>query len=749
MKFGIGQSVRRIEDPRLITGRGRFADDVAEAGALHAVFLRSPHAHARIRSMDIAAARALPGVKAIYSGADLIRLGVQALPHAMLPMLKSPDGNPPKPPARHALAPDMVRFVGEAVAMVVADSHAQALDAIEAIAVDYEPLAASIDPAADIVAIYRNGNRKATEQAFATAAHVVEIALRNNRLVANPLEPRAVFAKLDENGRLEMQLSCQGSSIFRTHLAQVLNIPKEQIAIKVGDIGGGFGIKMWLYPEYVAIAAAARDLALPIRWRSERSEAFLADTHGRDQQSHAALALDAEGRFLALRVRTLANCGAYLSYLGAIVPSFAGTRVATGAYAIPALDLEVQCGLSNTPPIDAYRGAGRPESNYIIERLVDLAARRCGFDRLALRERNFIPPEALPYQTAGGVTYDSGNFAALLRRAAAQADWSGFAARQQASAMQGRLRGLGLAYFIESTGAANPTETVEIQIDGGIVRVLSGTQAMGQGIATGYAQLVAGQLGIPIETIEIVQGDTDRIPMGGGSAGSRSMFIGGSVLVKTATQLVQHASALAAAQLEAAPSDIEYESGRFRVVGTDRGIGLFELAAQQPDRLIALSLKDSVADMSWPNGCHIAELEIDIATGAVSVARFTALDDVGTVINPMLVHGQAHGGIAQGIGQALHEHCVFDAETGQFLTASFLDYGLPRADSLPFFHVATDESAPCRNNLLGAKGAGECGAIGAPPAIISAICNALDIDHIDMPATPEKIWRRLQEIGKP
>ncbi len=742
-KFGIGQPVRRIEDRRLLTGQGRFADDVVADGMLHVMFLRSPHAHAIVRGIDTAAALALPGIKAVYTGADLIRLGVKPLPHAMLPVVKGLDGQPPVPPARHALAPQSVRFVGEAVAMVVAESRAQALDAMEAIAVDYDPLPAQIDPAAGIIAVYRNGDSAKAEKAFAAAAHVVEIDLENNRLVANPLEPRAATAMLDEAGRLVMRLSCQGSSIFRVHLAQVLGIPKEQIAIKVGDIGGGFGIKMWLYPEYVAIAAAARDLGQALHWRAERSESFMADTHGRDQRSHAALALNAEGRFLALRVRTIANCGAYLSYLGAMVPTFAGTRVATGAYAIPALDLEVKCGVSNTPPVDAYRGAGRPESIYIIERLVDLAARRCGFDRIALRELNLIPPEALPYRNAAGVTYDSGNFAAVLRRAMEQGDWAGFAARRQASASRGRRRGLGLAYFIESTGAANPTETVVMQIGGRGVRVLSGTQAMGQGIATGYAQLAAGRLGIPIEQIEIVQGDTDLIPMGGGSAGSRSMFIGGSALVKAAEEILKHARELAAAQLETAPADIEYISGRFAVAGTDRAIGLFDLAMQQPDGCITASVKESVVDMSWPNGCHVAEVEIDPDTGVVTVVSFTAVDDVGTVINPMLVHGQAHGGIAQGVGQALYEHCVFDGETGQMLTASFLDYGLPRADHFPLFQVDTDESAPCRNNLLGAKGAGECGAIGAPPAIISAICNALDIDHIDMPATPERIWRRI------
>ncbi len=744
-KFGIGQPVRRIEDRRLLTGQGHFADDIAATGSLHAVFLRSPHAHAGIRSIDASTALEMPGIKAIYTGADLVALGIKPLPHAMLPVVKGLDGQPPAPPARYTLALHYVRFVGEAVAMVVAESRTQAMDAAEAIAVEYDPLPAEIDPAATIIAAYRNGDRAKADAAFASAAHVVEIDLENNRLVANPLEPRAATAMLDDADRLIMRLSCQGSSIFRVHLSQVLGIPKEQIAVKVGDIGGGFGIKMWLYPEYVGIAVAARQLGCSVRWRADRSESFMADTHGRDQRSHAALALDAEGRFLGLRIRTIANCGAYFSYLGAMVPTFAGTRVATGAYAIPALDLEVRCGLSNTPPVDAYRGAGRPESIYIIERLVDLAARRCGFDRLALRELNLIVPEGLPYRNAAGVTYDSGNFVAVLRRAAAQGDWAGFAARRQASALRGRRRGLGLAYFIESTGAANPTETVEVQVGSDSVRVLSGTQAMGQGIATGYAQLLAGRLDIAIERIEIVQGDTDLIPMGGGSAGSRSMFIGGSVLVKTAEDVLKQGRELAAAHLEVSPADIQYAAGRFHVAGTDRAIGLFELARMRPAGCITALVKDTVVDMSWPNGCHVAEVEIDPDTGIVTVERFTAVDDVGTVINPMLVHGQAHGGIAQGIGQALYERCVFDRETGQIVTASFLDYCLPRADNLPRFNVETDESAPCRNNLLGAKGAGECGAIGAPPAVISAICDALDIDHIDMPATPEKIWRRLQE----
>lgn len=744
-KFGIGQPIRRIEDRRLITGHGRFADDVNQEGALQACFLRSPHAHAAIRGIDTSIAASLPGVRAIYTGADLARLGVKPLPHAMLPLLKAPNGQVPAPPPRHALAPECVRYVGEAVAMVVAESRLQAMDAVEAIGIEYEPLKAEMEAEGDVVAIYRSGDRAAAERAFAAAAHIVEARLVNNRLVANPLEPRAAIASLDEHNRLVLKLGCQGSSIFRVHLAQTLDIPKDQIAIKVGDIGGGFGIKMWLYPEYVAIAAAARDLRLPVHWRAERSESFLADTHGRDQKSEAALALDRQGRFLALRIRTNANIGAYLSYLGAMVPTIAGTRVATGAYDIPVLDLEVRCCATNTMPVDAYRGAGRPESIYVIERLVDLAARRCGFDRIALRERNFIPAQAMPYRNAAGVIYDSGDFAGVMRRAMEKADWNGFAARRSVSQAAGRKRGLGLSYFIESTGAANPTETVDIQIDKQGVRVLSGTQAMGQGIATGYAQLLAGRLGISIERIEIVQGDTDLIPMGGGSAGSRSMFIGGSVLVQAAEETLRRAREQAARHFETGLPDIEYEAGSFRVAGTDRRIDLFALAALQPDGRLGAVVKDSVADMSWPNGCHIAEVEIDPETGTISVERFTAIDDVGTVINPLLVHGQAHGGIAQGIGQALFENCVFDPENGQLLTASFLDYGMPRADNLPSFQVETDERSPCRNNLLGAKGAGECGAIGAPPAIVSAICDALDIDHIDMPVTAEKIWRRLQE----
>jgi len=757
-RFGIGQPVRRLEDARLITGRGSFTDDSRTPDALHAVFLRSPHAHADILRVDTAAAQTAPGVHLVLSGADLQRMGVKPLLIAPNPLLKSLHG-----PPRLALAESRVYHVGEAVAVVVADTAERARDAAELIDVDYAPLPAvtetdrAIAPDApqlwpeapgNVATTFRLGDARASDAAFAVAATVATIDLVNNRLVVNALEPRAAIAEPQPDGRLWLRIGCQGTQVTRLHLAEILGVPKESLRIISEDVGGGFGMKMYPYPEYIVISAAARQLGRTVRWRADRSESFLSDTQGRDLRSHAELAIDTHGRFLALRIRSLANMGGHLAFLGAVVPTVAGSKVATGPYLIPALDLEVRCVLTNTVPVEAYRGAGRPEFNYILERLIDLAARRSGIDRIELRRRNLIPPDALPYKSASGSVYDSGAFAAIMHRALDLADWNGFEDRRIRSEANGMLRGRGLACFIESTGANNPNEQVGMVLEGGRLKVLSGTQAMGQGIATGYAQVAADRLGIPIEGIDILQGDTDLIPVGGGSGGSRSMFVGGSAVAAAAELLTEAARKLAADALEASPADLVFAAGRFTVAGTDQGVDLHRLAAQQPDRRIAVQSKTTVQGMSWPNGCHVCEIEIERDTGVVRVDRFTAVDDVGVVINPMLVHGQSHGGIAQGIGQALIERCVYDPASGQLVTGSLLDYALPRADDFPEFTVDTDERAPCRTNPLGAKGAGESGAVGAPPAVINAVLDALapfGVEHIDMPVTAEAVWRLMQK----
>jgi carbon-monoxide dehydrogenase large subunit len=717
---GIGAAVRRVEDPRFLTGAGRFAGDERRAGLLHAAFVRSPHAHARIAAVDVAAAAAMPGVGAVYTGRDLDAAGVKPLPFAA--MLKRRDGAPMAPPPRRALAADTVRHVGEAVAVVIAASEHAAADAAERVAVEWEELPAVADVRAggEPCAWYEHGDAAAVDAAFAAATQRVRLELVNNRLVASPLEPRAALAEWD-GGRLTLTLGCQMPHLARQQLGAILGLGDAGVRVVVGDIGGAFGAKSFLYPEYVAVAHAARVLGRPVRWVASRSESFLADTHGRDHATVAELALDAAGVFMALRVRTRANAGSYLSYLGAVIPTLAGTKPLSGAYRIPAIRVEVEVVLTHTAPVEAYRGAGRPETIYAIERLVDRAARVAGIDPVELRRRNFIGRHEMPYRTAMGETYDSGDFARVLDAALEASDWHGFARRRAEAARRGRLAGRGLAYFVESTGAANPVESAEVAVTGDAVTVYSGTQNMGQGLETAYAQIAAGRLGVPLERVRVVQGDTDRVARGGGSGGSRSLFVGGSAVLAACDRLVA----------DAGPGPVDW----------------FARARASGGR-VAAEGKVKVPAFSWPNGCHVCEVEIDRETGAVAVTRFTAVDDVGVVVNPMIVHGQTHGGVAQGIGQALAEHGRYDPASGQLLTGSLADYALPRADDLPPFEVLTDESSPCTTNPLGAKGAGEGGAIGAPPAVVNAVLDALapfGVAHVDMPATAETVWRALRE----
>jgi carbon-monoxide dehydrogenase large subunit len=765
-KFGAGQSPRRIEDDRLLKGAACFGDDLVADGMLHAVFLRSPHAHADILSIDATDALAMPGIVGVLTGADLVALGIGPLPGGA--RTKRKDGQPSSGPPRHALAVDRVRFVGEAVAAVFAESRPAAEDAAEGIDIVYRerPALVSLDAAAapdadihwpeapgNVAAFARFGDAAATGAAFDKAAHVVRIRLVNNRLVPNALEPRAALAEYDATtGRFTLHTVNQTPSTLRQQLADaVLKLPKERVRVLVPVIGGGFGLKTNLHPEDAVLAVAARRFGRPVKWRATRSDEFLAATHGRDQVNDAALALDGDGRILGLRIETLADLGAYITPAGAVVSIMLGSRVAIGTYHVPAADIRVSALFTNSCPTAPYRGAGRPEGIYAIERLIDEAAVELGIDPAEIRRRNFVQPDAFPYRTPSGEVYDCGEFERVLDRALVRADWDGFVERKAASEARGQLRGRGLASFIEWTGAGVFTEQVAVHIHGdGRVTLYSATQAMGQGLATSYAQLMAATLELPIGCIDVMQGDTDMVN-GIGSVASRSLFVGGPAVVAGGEAALDKARALAADALEAAASDFEYRRGRFTIAGTDRSIGLFELAAGEPQARIEVDLKHSVDGASWPNGCHIVEVEVDPETGKARVVAYTAVDDVGTVVNPMIVEGQTHGGLAQGIGQALLERTVYD-EAGQLLTASFLDYTMPRADDLPMFDVETVPDIPSPGNPLGAKGAGELGCVGAPPAVMAAMLDALrprGVRNLDMPATPERVWQAIRDARRP
>ena len=764
-RFGSGKSVRRVEDDSLLTGRGQFAENFSLPGQAHLVFLRSPHPHARIDVLDAAAARALPGVLAIVTGADLVAAGVKPLPQSG--DFKRPGGGGTEAPPQLALAVDVVRYVGEAVAAVVAETREQARDAAEAIDIRYTalPMVATIaDALADgaplvwpaatgnLACEARHGDAAKCDAAFAQAAHVVELDLDNQRLAPCPIEPRSTLASFDPaTGRITLRVSCQTPTGLRDELAKdVLGIAPEQIRVLVGDVGGGFGMKTTLYAEDVLAAWCTRKLERPVKWTAERMEEMLAATHGRDIVSRAALALDGDGRVLALRVHSQANMGAYAMPAGVVIQLLIGPWVSTSVYDIGTIDVRIGAVLTHTTPTGPYRGAGRPEAIYTIERLFDAAARVTGIDPTELRRRNLIRPEQMPYRNPMGKTYDTGNFEAVLDRGIALAEWDGYAARAAASAKRGRLRGRGLVTFLEWTGAEIFEEDVKVIVDGdGTVEIVSALQAMGQGLATTFAQLVVDVLGVPLERIRISLGDTDRAT-GFGSAGSRSLFVGGSAIHVATERTVDRARELAAEELEAAAGDIEYRDGSLRIGGTDRAIGLFELAARQPGRQFTVDSRSKVAEATWPNGCHVCEVEIDPDTGAVVVDRYWSVNDVGRVVNPLIVVGQLEGGAAQGIGQALCEAVVYDRETGQPLTGTFQDYALPRADMIRHFAMTMDESTPSINNPLGVKGVGELGTIGATPVVVNAVLDALAraglgtrADTLQMPLTAERVWRAL------
>jgi len=781
----LGQSIRRKEDYRFLTGAGRYTDDVTVPGQLYAYFLRSPHAHAKIRAIDTAAAKAAPGVVAIYTGADIAGK-MNGLPCGWL--ITDVNGQPMKEPAHPPLAQGKVRHVGDQVAMVVAATLNQAKDAAELIEVDYEVLAAVVDPAqarapgAPVVHddvpdntcyVWGLGDKAATDAAFAQAAHVTTLEFVNNRLIPNAIEPRAALAEYHRGeDSYTLHVTSQNPHVERLLMtAFVLGLPEHKVRVIAPDVGGGFGSKIFLYAEETVLTWAAGQLKRPIKWTAERSEAFLADAHGRDHVTRAELALDKSGKFLGLRVHTTAGLGAYLSTFASSVPSMLYATLLAGQYTTPAIYCEVTAVFTHTTPVDAYRGAGRPEATYVVERIVETAARELKLDPAELRRRNFITQ--FPHQTPVALCYDTGNYEGSLKEAMRMADVAGFDARRKEAEARGKLRGLGYSAYIEACGLAPSNlagqlgaraglyEAGEVRVHPtGKVTVFTGSHSHGQGHETTFAQLVAQRLGVGIDDVDIVHGDTGRIPFGMGTYGSRSLAVGGSAIVRALDKVVAKGKKIAAHLVEAAEGDIEFENGEFTVAGTDKKIPFAQVAltAYVPHNYPLDKLEPGLNEMAFydpanftfPAGCHICEVEIDPATGDTRIVGFTAVDDFGKVVNPMIVEGQVHGGLTQGIGQALLEGCVYDKESGQLVTGSMMDYALPRADDVPSFKVATQET-PCTHNPLGVKGCGEAGAIGAPAAVMNAITEALwplGVRDVPMPATPQTVWRAIQTAPK-
>lgn len=762
-KFGIGQAATRVEDRRFTSGQGRYIEDLNLAGQSHAVFVRSPHAHARILEIDTDSVADLPGVLAVYTGADLRAAGIGDLPCNA--GTSNIDGSSCYKPPRPALADKMVRFVGDPVAIVVAETRIQAQDAAEQLWVDYEPLDAVVDTARALddgqpqlweaaannqCFHWQAGDPQATDAAFAGADQVVAVELVNNRVIPNSMETRGAIALMD-NGRLTLHVSCQGVHMLRRMLAaQIFNVPEQDVHVLCHDVGGGFGMKIFMYPEYVATLFAARQLDRPVKWIAERSEAFVSDTHGRDHISRLQLALDKDAKILGLRVNTIANMGAYLSQAGPFVATDAGVAMLVGCYDIPAAHVEVKGIFTNTAPVDAYRGAGRPEAIYAIERLMDVAASELGLAPDEIRRRNFIRPEQMPHTTVLGATYDSGDFCRNMEDALRLARWEDFDQRRQHALASKKLRGIGLASYIERCAGGAP-EQARLSVDEqGHVTLYIGTQSNGQGHETAFRQIICERLGLGFDDITVVQGDSDRIASGGGTMGSRSVPVGGSAIGLAAEKIIDKARAKAAELMECAVGDVEFSAGEFRIVGTDR-IQTFKAVAAaasqdgQPGFDEAESFAPKVA--TFPNGTHVCEVEIDGDTGVISIVDYSVVDDFGRVINPLLLEGQVHGGIAQGVGQALLEYCAYEDDSGQLLSASFMDYTMPRADHLPMIRFQRNE-VPCTTNPLGIKGAGEAGAIGAPPAVVNAVVNALSghgVRNLDMPITASRIWQILQD----
>jgi len=785
---GIGKRVKRKEDARFLTGKGRYTDDINRHGQTHAVFVRSPHAHARIRKVDAAKAMKAPGVVAVLTGADMLADGVSSLPAGW--QIHSKDGSPMTEPPHIPLAPDKARYVGDHIAVVIAETKAQARDAAELVEVDYEPLKAVVlvqdadkkgapqihDQAPGNVCYdWHLGDKAAVDEAFKKAAHVTKLDLINTRLVPNAIEPRSAIGEYDSaSDSYTLYTSSQNPHVIRLLMgAFVLHIPEHKLRVVAPDVGGGFGSKIFHYAEEAVVTWAAKKVGRPVKWTADRSESFLCDAHGRDHATHCELALDKDGKFLALRVSTKAAMGAYLSTFAPAIPTYLYGTLLAGVYTTPAVYVETKALFTNTAPVDAYRGAGRPEACYLLERLVERAAWETKIDPVELRRRNVIPKSAMPYQTPVALQYDSGDFGKNLEDAAKAIDWAGFAKRREESRKNGKLRGIGIAHYIEACGIAPSAvvgalggraglyESAEVRFHPtGSVTVFTGSHPHGQGNETTFAQVVADKLGVPIENVDVVHGDTDRIPFGMGTYGSRSIAVGGAALVKAIDKVIAKGKKIAAHQLEASEADIEFKDGVFRVAGTDKqkAIGEIALSAYVPHNFPHETTEPGLDEtafydpknFTFPSGCHICELEIDPDTGVVTILRFVAVDDFGNLINPMIVEGQVHGGLVQGIGQALTEACVYDAESGQLVTGSFMDYCMPKADDVPSFEVSTNV-VPCTHNPLGVKGCGEAGTIGAGAAVTNAVLDALrqvGVTEFDMPASPQRVWNALRNAQR-
>jgi aerobic carbon-monoxide dehydrogenase large subunit len=768
MKFGIGQPVRRTEDPMLVRGEGCYTDDVKLTGEAYAVMVRSRIAHGVIKGIDTAAARKMPGVLGVYTGADLAAYGTLK---CIVPF-NNRDGTPMKRPPRPALATDKVRFVGDPVAFVVADTLLQAKDAAEAVEVDIDALPAVVRPEeaarpgaplihdeapGNVALDYHFGDSEQVAAAFAKAAHVTRLKLVNSRVVVNAMEPRAAIGIHDPaSGRFTLHAPSQGAFGMRGNMAEILKVEPKQVRILTGHVGGSFGMKSAPFPEYVCVLHAARALGRPVKWTDERSGSFVSDSHGRDHDLTAELALDADGTFLALRITNFGNMGGFLAQVAPMPSTLNTVKNVQSVYRTPLIEVSTKCMFTNTSHVSAYRGAGRPEGNYYMERVIDAAAAEMGIDRLALRRRNQIRPREIPIKTASGSTYDSGDFPGVLKHALEVADVKGFARRKRESRKRGKVRGLGIGSFLEVT--APPSKEmggIRFEADGNVT-IITGTLDYGQGHAAPFAQVLSDKLGIPFERIRLLQGDSDELLAGGGTGGSKSIMHSGTAIVEASAKVIDQGKQIASHVLEAAAADIEFARGRFVIAGTDRAIGIMELADKLrsglnlpegvPSTLDIRHVSDGPGASTYPNGCHVCEVELDPDTGVIAVVKYSSVNDFGTVINPLIVEGQLHGGVIQGIGQALMEMTVYD-EDGQFLTGSFMDYALPRASDSPEVAVV-DHPVPATTNVLGVKGCGEAGCAGSLTSVMNAIADALSefgIAHMDMPATPYRVWRAIQD----
>jgi aerobic carbon-monoxide dehydrogenase large subunit len=766
-KFGVGQPVRRSEDPKLVRGEGSYTDDVSRPGQAYAVMVRSREAHAVIRSIDTAAAKTMPGVLAIYTASDLTAYGPLK---CGLP-LKNQDGSPIRYTPRPALAADKVRFVGDPVACVIAETVAQAKDAAETVTINTEPLPVVLKPADavkpgaplvfdavpnNIALDYHFGDAAKVAEAFAKAKHVTRLETSNQRMVVNAMEPRAAIGEYDAAGnKWTLYSTSQGVHGMKTTLMDVLGAPADKVRVVTGQVGGSFGMKAAVYPEYICILHGARQLGRPVKWTDERSGSFVSDHHGRAQDMVIEMAFDEDAHILALRETGYGDMGGYLSQFGPLLPTGNQVKNLASIYRTPVMEVATKCVFTNTTFVSAYRGAGRPEGNYYIERVLDLAAAEMGIDRIELRKRNIIRKSDLPFKAASDMTYDCGDFLGVLKQALEAADYAGFKKRKRESKKRGLLRGLGIGCYLEVTAApGKELGAIHFEADG-TVTIITGTLDFGMGHATTYAQILSDQLGIPFDCIRMVEGDSDRLNFGGGSGGSRSVMLVGAALSESSKIVIERGKQIASHVLEAAPSDIEYKAGRFVIAGTDRSIGLLELAARLrggaklPEGVpISLDVDHVLTDpvpSAFPNGCHIAEVEVDPETGATQVVRYSAVNDLGTIVNPLLVEGQIQGGVVQGLGQVLLEQAVYDTD-GQLVTGSFMDYAMPRAHDAPMINVAS-HPVPTKSNPLGAKGCGEAGTSGGLPSVANAVIDALSdfgIRHLEMPMTPARIWHAIK-----